>query len=249
MSTSPIDHLRDLAETEQGRARLADAHRYTQVGMCVSSVTHDINNHLGAVMAYAELLGMEHGDSESVHMVEEIIEAVKRSSTLIEDLTAVARKERVDVTRVPSTDIARRALELRMYDLKMAGVRVERVFPDEARLLSCDRPKVEQALLYLLSNSLESVLGTEKPAVRFTLLHDESGACFEVWDSGSGIPESLGDACFEPLVTTKGPPHLGLGLFAARRIAALHDGSLVYTPGAGMRLTIPWRNGMETGPA
>ena len=32
--------------------------RASQVGSCVSSVTHDVNNYLGAILAYADLLGM-----------------------------------------------------------------------------------------------------------------------------------------------------------------------------------------------
>ena len=246
MSTTPDDKLYGLAESEDGRHRLAAAHRYTQVGMCVSSVTHDINNHLGAVMAYAELLGMEHTDPETAHMVEEIIEAVKRSSALIEDLTALARKERDEVAKVSTLDIARRVVELRMYDMKIAGVRVSHHMPEEGRLLACERPKLEQALLYLISNSLDAIVGEESPTFRFTLEHTDEGAVFEVWDSGPGIPEDIGTSCFEPFVTTKGPPHLGLGLFAASRIVASHHGTLSYSPEKGMRLMVPWKNGDES---
>jgi two-component system NtrC family sensor kinase len=239
MSIARDDPFRDLTQSESGQHRLAAAHRYTQVGMCVSSVTHDINNHLGAIMAYAELLGMDHTDPETARMVEEIVEAVKRSSQLIEDLTAVARKERPEMSRCMSLDIARRALDLRMYDLKMAKVKVEKCLPGEERLLTCDRPFLEQAILYLISNSLEALEGTESPVLRFTLAHDDGHAHFTVWDSGPGIPEDLREACFEPLVTTKGPPHMGLGLFTARRVVAKHRGTLTYSPENGMCLSLP----------
>jgi len=237
------DALHDLTQSEEGRRRLAAAHRYMQVGMCVNSVTHDINNHLGAIMAYAELLGMDHTAPEEMHMIEEIVEAVKRSSHLVEELTAIARKDRSEMTRCSTMDIARRVLGLRMYDLTLGRISVERELPAEGRLMTCNRPHVEQGLLYLLSNSLEAVLGTEKPVIRFSLTHEAEHVSFEVWDSGPGIPESQRESCFEPLMTTKGAPHLGLGLFSARRVAASHEGTLTYDPERGMRMRLPLRNG------
>lgn len=239
MATTRGEALQGWVQSEDGRVRLAAAHRYTQVGMCVSSVTHDINNHLGAIMAYAELLGMDHTDPETAHMVEEIVEGVKRSSQLIEDLTAIARKDREEVAPSLATEIARRVLDLRGYDLKIAGVKVERELPEEAHLIACNRPQLEQALLYLISNSLDALNGQDAKVLRFTLAYEGNQACFRVWDSGPGIAADECEACFEPLVTTKGPPHMGLGLFTARRVAEAHGGGLSYSAELGMCLCVP----------
>ena len=37
-------------------ARLSRVYRYAQLGRCVNGVTHELNNHHGAVLAYAELV-------------------------------------------------------------------------------------------------------------------------------------------------------------------------------------------------
>ena len=51
-------------DSEQCKARLVQLHRYAQVGKCVNGVTHDINNLLGAAMAYAESIGARRSEYE-----------------------------------------------------------------------------------------------------------------------------------------------------------------------------------------
>ena len=56
--SGPID-----LNSDDARERLTRLFRHAQVGRSVSSVTHDLNNYLGAIMAYAELAGMDKGIS------------------------------------------------------------------------------------------------------------------------------------------------------------------------------------------
>lgn len=244
--TTPDSGMTDLLTDDAGAARLASAHRYAQVGMCVSSVTHDINNHLGVIMAYGELIGMEHdGNPETAHMVQEIVDAVKRANRLIEDLTAVARREAQDASRVAASDIAERVMNLRAYDMKIASVKCEKHLDDAGHVIECDRPRLEQALLYLVSNALEEALEHEEPFVSMTVHCDNDHISFDIKDAGNGPAPDIADTCFEPFFTTKQPPHLGLGLFAARRIAALHSGTVEFVEGVGMRLRMPLECGIE----
>ena len=53
-----------------------------------------------------------------------------------------------------------------------------------------------------------------------------------VEDSGDGVAQDLPDA-FAPLVSTKGSPHLGMGLPVIRSLVSRHGGSVSLTRGIG----------------
>ena len=86
MEDNTIDQI-DL-NTDAGREKLTLLFRYAQIGRCVNSVTHDVNNYLGAIMAYAELIGLDAQlPDDSQRMIGEIVSAVRKSSDLINNLT------------------------------------------------------------------------------------------------------------------------------------------------------------------
>ncbi|NIA16378.1 MAG: hypothetical protein GWP08_20145, partial [Nitrospiraceae bacterium] len=71
-------------DSQDFRDRVALLFRYGQVGRCVSSVTHDVNNVLGAIQAYSELLDLDENLSdESRRMTMQIGEGVAKCSALL----------------------------------------------------------------------------------------------------------------------------------------------------------------------
>lgn len=242
MAHEANDGLVDL-NAEDGYDRLARLYRYAQVGRCVSSVTHDMNNFLGAIMAYAELIGMDTPlEGESARMLHEIVDGVKKCSGLVNDLTAIARKERRDVSLVNPSDLVRRTLNLRRYDFRVGQIEIAESYAPDLGDLIVDRPRLEQAVIYLLNNALEAVLGTEGAAVRIDVMKEPGFAVVVIGDSGAPIAPAFRERMFEPFVSTKSGEHIGLGLAIARRTAEYHDGTLVYDPGRGFVLTLPMKN-------
>jgi len=240
-SPSTSDQL-DLT-SDEGQDRLAQLYRYAQVGRCVNSVTHDLNNFLGAIMAYAELVSMEPAISdESRRMLDEIVGGVKRSSDLVNNLTGIARRERLDVNVVHVPKLVQRVTNLRAYDYKVAGVdlRIER--GDSDLEVTGDRAKLEYVVLYLLSNALEATANQPASNVRVKVEATPEGARITVYDSAGPINSETAERMFEPFFTTKGEDHLGLGLTTARNIMHLHDGDLQYDPATGFVVHLPREN-------
>ncbi|MCH7892107.1 MAG: bacillithiol biosynthesis cysteine-adding enzyme BshC, partial [Gemmatimonadetes bacterium] len=118
-----------------GNDSVIEEFKYGQVGRCVNSVTHDVNNYLGAILAYAELVSLDPGTSEdSKRMLSDIVEAVRKSSGLMSTLTSIARPEKpvtsmVDVVKLveqavqnfPETDFSARYVDL-LRDAYKPGV-------------------------------------------------------------------------------------------------------------------------------
>lgn len=237
-------------DSEEGRQRIARLYRYAQIGHCVNSVTHDVNNFLGAIMAYAELIGMESPlNQESMRMIEEIMGAVRKSSTLVNNLTAIARKERVNTNMVDPGQLVERVVDLRRYDLRSAQINIECVCDPSLPMLVVDAPKLELSLIYLISNAMEAALDATPRLIRVRVRTDAENVAIEVWNAGPPVPDNIRAHIFEPFFTTKDEDHLGLGLTVARDITRLHHGDLYYSPERGFVIELPREAALSAAPA
>ena len=103
------------------------------------------------------------------------------------------------------------------------------VTADPAVTVTCDPPKVKQALLNLVQNSLDAM--GRKGRVDLGLKVDGARAILVVADSGPGLAPSVAGRLFTPGVTTK-ERGTGIGLVVARSIAEQHGGTLALANGA-----------------
>jgi two-component system sensor kinase FixL len=112
-----------------------------------------------------------------------------------------------------------------------------------------DRLQIQQVLVNLVLNAVQSMAGSPRQAVTITACRDAGGdTCIEVADTGPGIPASMLAEVFEPFVSTR-PDGLGMGLAIARMIVAAHGGTLAARNneegGATLTLVLPAVLSME----
>jgi C4-dicarboxylate-specific signal transduction histidine kinase len=222
------------------RVRLSSVYRAGQVGRSVSSVAHDVNNYLGAIQAYAELIEQDPSlTDEARRMMGNIIKSVQKCSSLISALTAVARKEHPDVNVVFVPEFLEQTLDLKRHEFRSVHVGLELKCAEQLPSLVVDRPKLMMALLYLLANALEAVEGVEKHRVAVTA--STAGECLEiaVKDTAPEIPKTVREQMFDPFYSTKSEDHLGLGLTLAREAAQFHGGDLGYDGQRGFVMSLP----------
>lgn len=234
-------------DSEQGKAQLVQLHRYAQVGKCVNGVTHDINNLLGAAMAYAELASFDERISPDTNrMLGQIVEGITKCSQLISSLTSIARRDRLDINLVSPDRLMDDVLTLRDYELKMKQIAVEKVYEPDIGAMLLDLPKVKIALIHLLVNAQDAVSDKPDRRVRITVRGLDEFVEYQIWDSGGGLAPEHIESAFLPLTSYWGEgEHVGLGLFAAGQVAELHEGSLTYAPETGFSLRLKRDNGLS----
>jgi signal transduction histidine kinase len=227
-------------QSDEARERIMRLFRASQVGSCVNSVTHDINNYLGAILAYADLLGMGGGmGPESQRMLNQITDAVHKSSSVVTALTSIARKERPDTSMIDVARMCEQVVEIRRYDLRTSQIALETIYQDGIPSIVGDLPKLKMALVCLIANAAEATEGVQPRRTRLRALGADDGVEIVLWNCGPLIPEDERERVFEPFYTTKLSPHLGLGLPTARDIARHHGGDLIYDPDRGFILRLP----------
>ena len=223
------------------RERLEHIFRYAQVGRCVNGVTHDINNHLGAAMAYAELALMDDGvNEETQQTIEKIITAVDKCAKLVSTLTGVARPLSDNTNMVDLNTLVRGVLLLRDYAFRVAKIEVTCDLADNLPSAVADGPKIQLALLYLMLNAEECIQDAQvKGAISIRSYRDANGLFVEVKNNGGSIPESIAAEVFELHTSSKQNDSIGMGLALARTMAQTQNGDLTYDAARGFVLCLP----------
>ena len=107
--------------------------------------------------------------------------------------------------------------------------------------IDADPQLLEQAMINLLRNAADAVVGVEHPRIDVTCELRDGQVVLAVADNGAGVPEGRRDQIFVPFFTTKAGGS-GIGLNLARHIALGHGGQLELRPnsprGAVFSLTL-----------
>ena len=167
-----------------------------------------------------------------------IRDVVDRIGSLIKK--APPRKEVVDLNAAILEVTA-----LTRSEAVKTGVTVSTQLAGELPPIQCDRVQLQQVVLNLIVNAIQSMSGVEdgnRELQISTVSIEPEGVCVAVRDSGHGLrPESL-PRLFEPFYTTK-PDGMGMGLSICRSIIEAHGGRLWATRceprGALFQFTIP----------
>lgn len=225
--------------TPDGMSRLAAMYRYAQVGRCVNGVAHDINNLLGAVLAYTELVQMEPGLTENgQRMLENVLEAAEKCAALVSALTAIARPERDSQDMVDLTALLQDMMLLRDYAYRNGQINLELIVPDAFPSVVVDGPRLRWALLYLLLNAEDAVTVAESKSriIRVVLSAGAEGPEIAVWNPQ--VAALIAEEVFTPMMTS-GRSTLGLGLNLAKDLIEGMGGALRLDPERGFVISLP----------
>ncbi|HKV09035.1 MAG TPA: ATP-binding protein [Thermoanaerobaculia bacterium] len=193
-------------------------------GKLIRMMSHEINNSVGAVgslldsfRGYAGDLGGEDQD--------DFLQAITVAITRLENLRAFMNGF-AEVVRLPPPD--RRATDLKQLvdeillllrpELDRRRIRVTWERAEPLPPIELDRNQIEQVLVNVLKNAVESI--GEGGAIALSLTSRPHPA-LAVEDSGPGIPEDVQPLLFTPFFSTKKNGR-GLGLTLVQEILSAH---------------------------
>lgn len=203
---------------EKARAELLVDRHLRHLGEVSAVLGHELRNPLASLKGHAQLLV---GKLEPQHPGRRGAETVVQEAIRLERLTdEVLEYARTAALHRDATDpLAAAQAAVSTVD----DDRVKIVAPASVPAWPLDRARIEQALVNLLRNALQS---SEPPTpVELEVTHLDHHLRFEVRDRGVGLrPDEL-ERVFEPFYTRR-VRGTGLGLALAKRIAEGHGGTL-----------------------
>lgn len=248
------EHLEELvlertAELNKANEQLLQSQKMEAIGQLAGGIAHEFNNILAVVLVTSDILLRKcPADDADRQKLERILKACERAKGLTAKLLAFARKEKLDLRRVPVHEILADVAD-------MLGITVSKKIKLEINMADAgieivgDVNQITQALLNLCLNACDAMpnggaltlcAGIIEPDEEFLRARPKMlpgpHCLIKVRDTGLGISEQLRDRIFEPFFTTKERGHgTGLGLSVTLGIINMHNGDITIhsEPGHG----------------
>ena len=215
------------------------------LGQLSASISHELNNPLSAIRTYAEnaVVFLERNQLEHVGSnLTRIALLTERMAKISSQLKSFARKSSGELQTIALQPIIFAAHELLKPQLKANKTRLEMQIPDMPVYVKAEPIQLEQILVNLLSNALQSMQLSEDKQIVIKLNMVEKAAIIKVLDKGTGIDKKDLPHLFDPFFTTK-ESGLGLGLSISQQIIINMQGSLSaqnrQVQGAEFTITLP----------
>ena len=229
-----LERARAEAELARSRERLHQAEKSAALGALLAGVSHELNNPLSIITAQASLLQRRPEGPDVAARAGAIAEAAGRCGRIVKTFLAIARQRHMAPAPTDLNAVAAAALELSAYDLRQAGVQVERALDPALPLIRADGDQLRQVLFDLVANAHQAMAGHAGPR-RLTLRSGagaDGGVWVEVADTGPGVAEEHRGRIFEPFFTTKPQGGgMGVGLSFAQGLVEAHGGELALADG------------------
>ena len=252
-----ISDIEDRKRAEQERERLrkleaelAHMNRVSTMGELTASIAHEINQPLTVVVsnanACARMLSTASPDLDEVRLaVGDIADYGRRASEVLARIRGQLKKSASAKSSLNIGDVIVEVLPLLRGELEKRRTKLDTHLQSDLPLVLGDRIELQQVLINLLMNGIESMTSImDRPRVLTVQSRVvESGEVeVAVRDCGVGISVNQMRSLFDPFFTTK-PGGMGMGLPISRSIIEAHGGKLWASSnancGATFQFTLP----------
>jgi len=222
---------------ERLASQLDVASRLAAISRLTGGVAHEIKNPLNAIALRLDFLReklSEPGEEELVKDIDVLSKEVQRLDRVVKTFLDFSRPVEVHFEDVDLAELTREVADLMTPPAQLAHVNLEVESPSGPAPLRGDADLIKQAVLNLVTNSIEAM--KEGGSLRLKTTRDDGAVTLEVSDSGSGIPPALRDKVFQLYFTTKGKGS-GIGLAMTYRAVQLHNGTIEFDSAEGRGTT------------
>ena len=209
-----------LATTQEA---LRQSEKLAGMGQLSAGIAHELNNPLGVITMYSNILKEEmDSDNPMQKDLELIVEQADRCKKIVGGLLNFARKNQVNFTETDINHLTENSIRA-----VIAPSNIKISLKSEVRdpLAWLDSDQISQVLTNLAKNAVEAMPGGGN--IRILLSDTPEQVLFRLSDDGTGIAKENMDKVFTPFFTTKGPGKgTGLGLPIIYGIVKMHKGDI-----------------------
>ncbi|MBL1420150.1 MAG: sensor histidine kinase [Alphaproteobacteria bacterium] len=232
------------AELKQVQDDLVQTAKLAALGQMSAAISHELSQPLTSITNYIENAKL-YLSKQEFNKVEQNIGYIAKLSdkmtAIIHHIKIFASKRPTEINRVSINKVIEETVWFMQSRFQRREVRLEISLPDEDVYIWANNVRIEQVVMNLISNALESMQKSTIKILNIELSYNDDLATIIIRDTGEGIDEQSIEAIFKPFYTTKEDEQgMGIGLSISRSIIEEYDGILeaFNRPSGGARFEI-----------
>jgi PAS domain S-box-containing protein len=222
------EQFRMQKELEETHLKLLHSEKMASLGKLAAGVAHEINNPLGGILLYANLLfedmPLEHPQSANL---KKIIDQTLRCKDIVKELLDFGRQAEHSMVMCDINQILEQSISLLSRQSSFLNIQIIKDIDPLLIPIIADPGQLNQVFINLMTNAADAMNGIGILTVRTYSLPEEGKVGVEISDTGCGIPPEVLPRIFDPFFTTKDMGKgTGLGLSTVYGIIGEHGGTI-----------------------
>jgi signal transduction histidine kinase/iron only hydrogenase large subunit-like protein len=222
------DSHKELQTTQQ---QLIQSEKQASLGQLAAGVAHELNNPLGTILLYSDLLVQEtqkaNGDEQEIEDLKMIAREATRCKNIVSGLLNFSRQRDVFCKEVNLNELLIEVTDLIKSQKKRDGITIEMDLDSNLPVVELDLEQIKQVIINLVMNAIEAMNEEGHVRIKTETVDDLEKVTFSVSDNGPGITKDNLKNLFTPFFTTKQVGQgTGLGLAICYGIIKMHRGDI-----------------------
>ena len=211
-------------EMLEGQLRHAD--RLATIGQLAAGVAHELNEPLGNILGFAQLVQQEAGlPGQTKKDVDRIVAASLHARGIVNKLKLFARQSPPQKAQLDLNELIKKGLVFIESRCAKAGIEIVRSLAGDLPAITADHGQIHQVLVNLVVNAVQAMPQGGRLTIATRI--EGSSVFMIVEDTGVGMSDKVRRQIFVPFFTTKDVNEgTGLGLAVVDGIVNAHSGHI-----------------------
>ena len=219
--------IKDINEKKQMEQQIAQADKLAALGELSAGVAHEINNPLGIILGYTQLMLKE--ESEFEEDLKTIEKHVKNCKDVVSNLLSFSRKGSGKMEHVNIHNMLDGVVNFLKSHADFRKVQIQlRLWKKESLWVEGNEQELSQVVLNLMINACHAIKDTPDGFIELVTQKKNAHMLIHIRDNGTGIAKQHIPRIFDPFFTTKPVGQgTGLGLSVGYGIIRHHQGKIM----------------------
>lgn len=228
-----VQVYRDRTQAKKLQEQLFQSEKLASIGLLAGGIAHEINNPLGGILIFTQMLLRETKEATTKTDLQEIEAATIRCKEIVTRLLDFARHQPSDISEkslalTPIKITVEKALKFAAVGEQGKSCELICEWHDDSVQILADENKLVQLFLNLIQNSFQAMRSGTLHLTSKVIQEDKKDYVdIRLQDNGPGIPEKYLPRIFDPFFTTKDTGEgTGLGLAICYGIVTEFSGTI-----------------------
>lgn len=196
-------YAREITQEKEMLARMHQAERLSAIGKMAAGVAHEINNPLGVIQIYADLVKDAVSNEETVKDVAVILKHTHTAKKVVQNLLDLSRPPQTLAGSCDLNAVIISEMDMFTPQATARGITIETDLCPGQALVRCDAAIAGQILTNLWLNAMDALKETGSKIIITTGIKTPGWVRMTMTDDGSGISDEVLPTIFDPFFTTK----------------------------------------------